>query len=402
MHCTVIMGGDVIDVVNQDILRGDLRIEDGIITALGRDLDCGSADMVIDAQGCYISPGFIDSHIHIESTMLPPLEFARTAVAHGTTTVLVDPHEITNVFGRKAIDFFLHQSDILPMDMFIGIPSCVPATSLENSGAAISLDDILSYLPDRRVYGLAEMMDYFDIIHGRGSARQKVQAVFDYGKIVDGHCPGLRGEELHAYISNGLRDGRVRIMSDHESTTYEEAAEKIRAGLHLAVRYGSAERDLDHILPGLIKNGDDLTQCMLCSDDLDPADLFRYGHVDRIIRRAAAIFEKNSSLSRREAILRALPMATCNPAGYLKSHYDRYNLPPAGTVSLGAQGSLVLLSDLEKLEVQSVVYKGRLILDRGCYLPRPISYDYSQLTESVNPGRIFAPGDFCIPCPYKA
>lgn len=347
----------------------------------------------------YISPGYIDSHLHIESSMVPPLAFARTAVPHGTTCVLVDPHEITNVFGEKGIEFFMDQADLVPMDMYIGIPSCVPATRLENSGAEIGLAQIRRLMPDRRIYGLAEMMDFPDIIGGELAVCDKVDAVFDFGKIVDGHCPGLTGERLTSYISNGKNDGRVRIMNDHEATEPDEAIEKLAAGMYIALRCGSADKTLNTILPELLARRVDLSRCMLCSDDVSAVELSRDGHVDRIIRRVRDIFSEVGGMSPQDAAIAAITMATLNPARYLSRFLEFQSLPPVGKIAVGHRANLVILRSMQGLEVASVIVGGVVVAERGCLSATMPRYDYSRLLKSVNVGGEISTKDFAIAAP---
>lgn len=353
----------------------------------------------MDATGLFISPGFIDSHLHIESSMVPPLEFSRAAVPHGTTCVLVDPHEITNVFGEKALELFMDQADMVPMDMYIGIPSCVPATNLENSGAEITLQHIQQLMRDRRIYGLAEMMDFPDIIRRDPAVCGKVNAVYDFGKIVDGHCPGLTGAGLRAYVSNGKNDGQVRIMNDHEVTGPDEAIEKLEAGMYIALRYGTADKALNAILPDLISRGADLSRYMLCSDDVSAAELDRDGHVDRIIRRARDIFSKFGGLSAQDAAVSAIAMATLNPGKYLSRFLEFQSLPPIGKIAPGYKANLVTLKSLEGLEVEHVIREGVIVAERGSLISKQLSYDYSGLLNSVNVGKKISAKDFTIAAP---
>ena len=209
----------------------------------------------LDITGQYVIPGFIDPHLHIESSLLSPLEFAQAAVRRGTTAVFVDPHEIANVAGKEGIALFLRHAETAPLDIFIGVPSCVPATAFEDTGAALTLAEIEVLLPHPRVYGLAEMMNFPGIIYDVGEARAKVESAYNLGKVVDGHAPGVSGNDLALYVTNGKDDGTVRIMSDHESRTGEEALEKRQAGMTVAIRYGSATKDLDQILPFLAEQG---------------------------------------------------------------------------------------------------------------------------------------------------
>ena len=218
MSTTLLRNGHVVDVGARTIRRAGVLIEGDVIEAI---LSPGAAvprdARIIDVEGALVAPALIDAHIHLESTMLTPAEFARWAVAHGTGTIFADPHEIANVAGRDGIAFFLEQAENLPLDLYLGIPSCVPATDMEDAGAAIMLDDVRDLVEDSRIYGLGEMMNFPGILYGVGEAREKVDAVLEAGKLVDGHCPGLSGADLRSYISNGRNDGGVRISSDHES-----------------------------------------------------------------------------------------------------------------------------------------------------------------------------------------
>jgi adenine deaminase len=400
MERLYLFGGTIVDVANRTTYTSDVFIENGVIIGIfptGSPLPHDAC--IIDVRDRYIAPGFIDSHIHIESSMVPPLEFARAAVPRGTTCALVDPHEITNVFGVKALDFFMEQADLVPMDMYIGIPSCVPATRLETSGAEITGDDVRRYMKDKRIYGLAEMMDFPDIIRGNQAVRGKVDAVYDYGKIVDGHCPGLSGDALQVYVTNGRKDGVVRIMNDHEATGADEALEKLAAGMYLAIRYGSAEKNLDAILPQLIERGADLSRCMLCSDDLSAVELHHDGHVDRIMRRARDIFIKAGGLSTRNAAIEAIIMATATPAAYLSRFFEFQGMPPLGAVARGHGANLVVLSSLDDLIVDKVIHRGKVVAEKGALVDRLPVYDYTLLLDSVNVGRPVTAADFYIASP---
>ena len=395
MYDLVIKGGNIIDVRSQKIRKGDVLIKNGIIARV-ESSQKEEAKRIIDIQGKYIAPGFIDSHLHVESSMLSPLEFSREAVKHGTTAIFVDPHEIANVLGRKGIDLFLEQSSIVPLDMFIGIPSCVPATQLEDSGACISVEDVKELIPDKRIFGLAEMMNFPGIIHGLGDAREKVDLVFDAGKIVDGHCPGLTGEDLETYISNGKNDNKVRIMSDHESTNLDEVIEKNNLGMHISLRYGSAAKDLERILPGLLKANINLDRFMFCSDDLDPIELHEEGHVDRIIRKARKIIQENSRLSPDQATILAISLATINTSRYFSRFFRLHSLPETGEVAEGKKANLVIFDSLEDMEIDKVIHSGALVVDDGELIGKHLDYDYSGFTGNVNTGKQFQPDDFKI------
>lgn len=395
MYDLILRGGNIIDVLSQKIRKGDVLINKGIIAEI-ESPQKQNAKKTIDVQGKYVAPGFIDSHLHIESSMLSPLEFSREAVKHGTTAIFVDPHEIANVLGRKGIDLFLEQSGIVPLDMFIGIPSCVPATQLEDSGAYLTVEDVKALIPDKRIFGLAEMMNFPGIIHGLGDAREKVDLVFDAGKIVDGHCPGLTGEGLKTYISNGKNDNQVRIMSDHESISLDEVIEKNNLGMHIALRYGSATKDLERILPGLLKKNINLDRFMFCSDDLDPIELYKEGHVDRIIRKARKIIQENSRLDLEQAAILAISLATINASRYFSRFFRLHNYPVTGEVAEGKKANLVVFDSLEEFEIDKVVHSGALVVDNGEFLGKRLDYDYSEFTGKMNTGKKFQPDDFKI------
>ncbi len=395
-----LLGGNIIDVERKTVYPGNLLLDEGIIVAIFPLAARPPSDTkVLDVSGRFISPGFIDSHLHIESSMVPPLEFSRNAVPHGTTCVLVDPHEITNVFGEKALKLFMDQADMVPMDMYIGIPSCVPATNLENSGAEITLQHIRRLMRDRRIYGLAEMMDFPDIIRSNPTVCSKVDAIYDFGKIVDGHCPGLTGADLRTYVSNGKNDGQVRIMNDHEVTSPDEAIEKLEIGMYIALRYGTADKALNAILPELISRGIDLSHCMLCSDDVSAAELDRDGHMDRIIRRARDIFAEIGSLSAQDATISAIAMATLNPARYLSRFLELQSLPPVGKIAPGHKANLLILKSIEGLEIEHVIVGGVRVAEKGSLISRKPSYDYSDLLNSVNVGKKISAKDFVIATP---
>jgi adenine deaminase len=395
MYDLILKGGKIIDVRSRKIRQGDVLIKKGVIAGIGSS-QIGKAKRTIDIQGKYVAPGFIDSHLHVESSLLSPLEFSREAVKHGTTAIFVDPHEIANVLGRKGIDLFLEQSGLVPLDMFVGIPSCVPATQLEDSGARLTVEDVKELIPDKRIFGLAEMMNFPGIIYGLGDAREKVNLVFDAGKIVDGHCPGLTGEDLKKYISNGKDDNEVRIMSDHESINLDEVIEKSSLGMQIALRYGSATKDLERILPGLIKANISLESFMVCSDDLDPIELYEEGHVDRIIKKAKNIIQENSRLDLEQAAILSISLATINSSRYFSRFFRLHNYPETGEVAEGKKANLVIFNSLEEIEIDKVVHAGALVVDNREYVGRSADYDYSEFMGKVNTGKNFQPGDFRI------
>ena len=392
----------VLDPSRSEIYEADILIEDGVIKKIagGGEIDAEGfeEEEVIDAWGRYLAPGLVDAHLHIESSMLTPLEFAKTALVHGTTSIFVDPHEIANV-RKEGIELFIKLSELAPLDMYVGVPSCVPATHLEDAGAEVTIEDIKRLISHPRVYGLAEMMNFPGIIYGFGNAREKVDLVFEYGKIVDGHCPGVSGEQLKTYISNGKNDGVVRIMSDHESTSYEEAREKASLGMFVALRFGSASKDLERILPSLIKNQDPLENFMLCSDDLEAEELLVKGHIDRTVRRVRQIIMENSILSLEDATLIALKLASHNPGRYFEKFFKLVGEPGIGEIKEGKRANLVIFNDLENLIVNEVIVQGKLVAEAGTCLAPTTDFNYRNFLSTVNLGKSFSTEDFRINCP---
>lgn len=397
-YSLIIKNGNLIDVRNQRLISADLMIRDGIIVRIGKAEKSDRTKKLIEADGQYISPGFIDSHLHIESSLLSPLAFAQKAVTYGTTSVFVDPHEIANVCGRKGIALFLDQAELMPMDMFIGIPSCVPTTDFEDAGASITLKDIKEFIHYRRIYGLGEMMNYPAIVHGYGDMRERCNFVYEFGKIVDGHCPGLTGENLDTYITNGKKDGVPRITSDHEVRTYEEAIEKSRRGMYVALRYGSASKDMENILPGLINRCDDLSMFMLCTDDHNLEDLYEKGHMDRIIRRAKDIILEHSDMDQDRAAILAISLATLNPSKYFSKYFRFHNLPEIGEIAVGRRANLVMLSSLTDLKIRRVIYAGETVAQENEFVGQHDieAYDYSDFLWCAYRHRKFFPEDFKI------
>ena len=399
MSTTLLRNGHVVDVGARTIRRAGVLIEGDVIEAI---LSPGAAvprdARIIDVEGALVAPALIDAHIHLESTMLTPAEFARWAVAHGTGTIFADPHEIANVAGRDGIAFFLEQAENLPLDLYLGIPSCVPATDMEDAGAAIMLDDVRDLVEDSRIYGLGEMMNFPGILYGVGEAREKVDAVLEAGKLVDGHCPGLSGADLRSYISNGRNDGGVRISSDHESTGGEEAMEKAEAGMLVAIREGSASRDLEPILTHLLANGvRQFDAYAFCSDDLAPEDLQSHGHMDRILRRAVAIFRDQGGLSREEALTTAIRMCTYHPAEHYRPFFEVQGKPVPGALEPGRRANIVVLHSLEDPAVEMTFCGGRLVYERGGTVQRPpVPSGQEHLVRSMNVGGALQPEDFQV------
>lgn len=397
MSAILLKGGTVVDTAAKRLRKADVLARDGIIAEINErgiaaDQDCE----VLDCRDLFLSPGLVDSHLHIESSMLSPLEFAGESVTRGTTTVMVDPHEIANVFGMEAVRLFMDLAEDLPYNMLVAIPSCVPSTDMEHAGASITLNDVLKIMNDPRIYGLAEMMNFPGIIHGLGDARAKVEALYGLGKIVDGHCPGVLGQDLRLYISNGHGDGVVRIMNDHETTSPTEALEKLSAGMYLSLRYGSAVKDMDTILPGILRDGRYLSRCMLCSDDLSAQEMRADGHMDRTVRRCRDIIMKELGAGMEEAAIEALVMATKTPGEYLAGYHSHHGLPRTGVLEAGYRADITVFDSLRDLKAVHVLSAGRVSLRDGTLTWQAPARDLSPFTGSIHLAAPLKPEDFHV------
>jgi len=331
----ILKNGRIINVWTGEILEGDIAILSDRIAGIGQ---YSQAHEIVDLEGRYVSPGFIDAHIHIESSMLSAPEFAKVVCPHGTSAVFADPHEIANVMGIAGIEYMLETSRSVPLDVFLMASSCVPASHFETAGAALSADDLKPLFNDSRVVGLAEMMNYPGVVAGDPDCLSKIQMAS--GRVVDGHAPGLTGRDLCAYVAAGIR-------SDHECTTLEEAQEKLRMGMHIMIREGSQAKNLDALLP--LVTPENIDRIMLVTDDKDVDDLLAEGHVDHLVRRAI-----NGGLSP----IQALRMVTINPAKY-------FSLTEFGVIAPGKIASLTILDDLTTCQVQRVYHKGQLVAVDG-------------------------------------
>jgi adenine deaminase len=337
----LLKNGRVVNVFTGEILKADIAIASGLIVGLG---DGYEAKEAIDLAERVVCPGFIDGHLHIESTMLTPYQFARAVVPRGTTAVVCDPHEIANVLGLDGVRYMLDASEGLPLIVFAMASSCVPATHLETAGASLSTDDLATLLDHPRVLGLAEMMNFPGVLFQAPDVLAKLEMARARGVPIDGHCPGLTGRDLQAYVAAG-------VCSDHEVTQLEEAREKLRAGMYLMIRQGSAERNLADLLP--VVTPENARRCLLVSDDRHPDDLMDHGHLDYSIRLAV-----------REGLnpTMAIQMVTLNAA-------ERFRLWDRGAVAPGYRADLTILDNLKDLNVEKVFSGGRLVAENGQILP---------------------------------
>lgn len=330
----VIKNSKIVDLFNGRIVRADAAIYKDTIAGIGS----YKGKKTIDAMGCYLLPGFIDGHIHLESTMLSPLEFTKLCLSNGTTAVVIDPHEIANVAGIAGIKYILKATENLPLDFYIMAPSCVPASNLETYGHKITASDIRKLLKSKRVIGLAEVMGFPDVVNGKEAILKKIAAA--EGRIIDGHAPLLSGKELSAYIAAGP-------ASDHEATNIKEGKEKLSLGMHLMMREGSIAKDLKNLI--MLVNKHSLSNISFVSDDLLPIELIRDGHINRILKKAVKLGTDP---------IMAIRMATLNTARY-------FNLKRIGAVAPGYKADMVLVKDLKGFKVHTVIKDGKVVYKDG-------------------------------------
>jgi adenine deaminase len=339
----VLSGGSVLSVFTGELLRTDVALAGGMVAGLGR----YDGNEVEEVAGLILLPGFIDGHMHIESTKLPPDEFARAALPWGTTTVVLDPHEIANVFGLDGVRAMIEAARGVPLDFFVMVSSCVPASPFESSGATVDADDIARFLAEEpTALGIAEMMDFTAVAGGDEGTLAKIRAAD--GRHIDGHAPGLSGHRLNAYLAAGVR-------SDHECTTYDEAVEKRRLGMWIMIREGSAARNLEALLPLVREFGPG--NCLLCTDDREPDDLLEDGHMNDVLRKAVALGCRPAD---------AVAMGTLNAARYHRLHQH-------GAIAPGYIGDVVAVEDLEAFRPIRVWKRGRLVAERGTAIDIPSS-----------------------------
>jgi len=337
--------GNIVDILNKRIFKGEVCIENGRISAIKE---------VNHKVENYILPGFIDAHIHIESSMVVPSEFAKIALIHGTVATVSDPHEIANVLGVKGVDFMIKNGKKVPLKFNFGAPSCVPATSFESAGAFINADDIQKMMANPDIKYLAEMMNYPGVLFDDEEVLQKIEYAKNNNKPIDGHAPGLRGDEVSKYIAAG-------ISTDHECFTYEEALEKLQKGMKILIREGSAAKNFEaliDLLPEHYKN------MMFCSDDKHPDDLL-IGHINQLCERAVA---------KGIDVFKVLQVACVNPVHH-------YNLE-VGLLQVGDAADFIVINNLEKFRVLETYIQGELVAKNGKSFVKSVPFEILNNFES--------------------
>ena len=331
----VIKNANIVNVLSEEIHKGDIAICDGVIAGIGENY---SGEKEIDINGAYVTPSFIDGHVHLESTMMLPKEFAKTVLPAGTTTVIIDPHEISNVLGLHGISFMHEAVKDLPMNVYTMLPSCVPATPFETSGFDLNSYDLSLLIDKPWVLGIAEMMNFPGVLNLDKNVMAKLELAKSRGKRIDGHAPYLSGKDLCGYIASGVK-------SDHECTTPEEAIEKLRLGVYVMIREGTAAKDLDALIPVLKTSN--TRKCIFVTDDRHPADLKE--HINGMVRR---VVEAGVDP------IKAVQVASLNTAEY-------FGLKDLGAIAPGYKADLLVLPDLKSFKPDIVLKDGQVVAQDG-------------------------------------
>lgn len=351
----VIKNGKIVDVYSARIIEGDIAISDNLIAGIGN----YQGKKEIDVNGKYIAPGFIDGHIHIESSYVSPEEIGKLLVPHGGTCIIADPHEIVNVCGIKGLDYMMEAAKNTVLDIKYMVPSCVPCTPFENAGAIIDADKMKEPIIRENVLGLGEFMNFPGVISGDSDVLDKIMVAKEYGKIIDGHSPSIVGNNLNAYVSVGIRN-------DHECATVEEMQDKISRGVYVLLRQGSACHDLRNLLKGVTKENS--RRCVLCSDDRQPKTILELGHLDNHLQICV-----------EEGIdpITAIQMATLNAA-------ECFGLKDRGAVAPGLRADLVVIEDLKDFKITNVLIEGKEVARDGKYLLETKKYSIDSVRGSMH------------------
>lgn len=361
----VIKNANIVNVLSEEIHKADIAIKEGIIAGIGENY---SGEKEIDIQGAYVTPSFIDGHVHLESTMMLPSEFAKVALPAGTTTVIIDPHEISNVLGLHGISFMHEAVKNLPLDVYTMLPSCVPATPFETSGFDLNSYDLSLLIDKPWVLGLAEMMNFPGVLNQDNNVMAKLELAKSRGKCIDGHAPYLHGKDLCAYIASGVK-------SDHECTTPDEAVEKLRLGMYVMIREGTAAKDLDALMPVL--KTCNTRKCIFVTDDRHPADLKE--HINGMVRRAVEAGVDP---------VKAVQIASLNTAEY-------FGLKNLGAIAPGYKADLLILPDLKTFKPDLVIKNGVVAAENGKLIAELPENEALAVRNSVNV-RWITPEDFRI------
>ncbi len=362
----VIKNANIVNVLSEEIHKGDIAICDGVIAGIGENY---SGEKEIDINGAYVTPSFIDGHVHLESTMMLPKEFAKTVLPAGTTTVIIDPHEISNVLGLHGISFMHEAVKDLPMNVYTMLPSCVPATPFETSGFDLNSYDLSLLIDKPWVLGIAEMMNFPGVLNHDKNVMAKLELAKSRGKRIDGHAPYLSGKDLCGYIASGVK-------SDHECTTPEEAIEKLRLGVYVMIREGTAAKDLDALIPVLKTSN--TRKCIFVTDDRHPADLKE--HINGMVRRAVEAGVNP---------IKAVQVASLNTAEY-------FGLKDLGAIAPGYKADLLVLPDLKTFKPDIVLKDGQVVAQDGKLAVEIPENDAIATRNSVNV-RWITMDDFKIP-----
>ena len=350
----VLKNAKLVNVLSEEIYETDIAIKDGKVAGISKGY---KGKKEIDLKGAYASPSFIDGHVHIESGMLLPSEFAKLVIPSGTTTVVADPHEIANVMGLQGISFMREATKDLPLDVYIMLPSCVPATRLETSGVDLNCYDLALLIDAPWVLGIAEMMNFPGVINCDKEVLSKIKLGLDKQKRVDGHAPGLSGKGLNAYVASG-------IASDHECTTPQEAIEKIRLGMYIMIREATGARDLEPLIPVLKEYN--TRKCIFVTDDRHPKHLKK--HISNMVEKAVEMGVDP---------IKAIQMASLNTAEYFK-------IPNAGAIAPGYNADIAIFKDLKNFEPTMVFKKGELVAQNGKMTIDMTEFQPPELRGSVN------------------
>lgn len=345
----------VVNVFSHEIVECSLAVDHGIVIGAG----AYEGEEEIDAEGSFLLPGLIDAHVHIESSLTSPAQFAQAVLPRGTTAVIADPHEIANVCGKTGIEYMLEASRDLPLSIYFMLPSCVPSTSFENAGAVLNAAELAEFFGRERVLGLGEVMDYPSLLSGDDGVMDKLLLAASDGHLIDGHSPMVLGKELNAYAAAG-------VGSDHESSTLEEMRERLRVGMYCLIRQGSAARNLPDLIHGV--NESNARRCLFCTDDRHPEDILREGHIDNHLRMAVKAGVDPVT---------AVQMATINTA-------EAYRLRWRGALSPGYRADIVMVQDLKNFQVEEVYSAGKRVVSGGKAEFRISETDISGVGDTVH------------------